>query len=67
MSESLNNHKKYENKVLSGVIEKTGVEELNGLEVSVSIGGMEIFGAPAGAGTSDLLNFGVSFSYPVLF
>lgn len=50
---------------LSGLL--SGKGKLEELRVSLSMGGIEIFGAPSDSGTSDLLDFGLSVSYPLYF
>ena len=52
---------------LTGVLTKIADGRFQDLNIALSMGGMEIFGAPADAGTSDLLDFGLSVSYPFLF
>ena len=41
--------------------------DISNLSISVSVEGMEIMGAPAAKGTSDLINAGISIGYPILF
>ena len=41
--------------------------DLSSLSISVFLEGVEIFGAPAESGTSDIINLGLGISYPVLF
>ena len=52
---------------LSGVFENIAGGRLENLKVSVTAGGIEIFGAPSDGGTSDIIDFGVAVSYPFLF
>jgi len=52
---------------LSGVFSKVMDGKLQELEISIGVGGTEIFGAPADTGTSDMIDFGMSVSYPFLF
>ena len=50
---------------ISNLMSKVG--QLENLNVSIAIGGMEIFGAPADEGTSDVIDFGLNVSYPFFF
>ena len=50
---------------ISNLMSKVG--QLEDLNVSIAIGGMEIFGAPADEGTSDVIDFGLNVSYPFFF
>ena len=52
---------------ISGLIEKLNVAPLNDLKIAVSASGIEIFGSPSEGQTSDLISFGATISYPVLF
>ena len=55
---------------LSSILEKVQNEMVQNLSMSLYFGGIEIFGAPSGGDksqTSDMLNFGLGISYPILF
>jgi len=56
---------------LSNLLKKIDMGNLNfdisNLSLSIYAEGMEIFGAPAEEGTSDLINFGLALGYPILF
>ena len=52
---------------LSGILSKPMNGQLADLNISIYAGGLMIFGAPAKAGTSNLVNMGLSISYPFLF
>ena len=52
---------------LSGVMSKIAGGKLQDLNIAVSAGGIEIFGAPAEDGTSDIIDLGISISHPFFF
>ena len=52
---------------LSILTSKLNNESLNNLKMSINLGGIEIFGAPADEGTSDIIDFGLSIGYPFFF
>ena len=52
---------------ISGLVKKLNVESLNDLKIAISASGIEIFGSPSEGQTSDLVSFGATISYPILF
>ena len=57
--------------IRSKIFEKIDMGNINfdisNLAISLFVEGLEIVGAPAEEGTSDIINAGVSVGYPILF
>ena len=52
---------------LSNMLDKIQDGKFSDLNVAINLGGIEVFGAPSDSGTSDIIDMGISISYPFLF